>query len=220
MNIVIFDSKYWPETIKKGITKEKLENVARKAVQDASELLPPLSPHFNLTIQFSKETEMMIEGKGFSAMTLSDEWVSICIDPKIILGAKGLLNELHVMLMHEYLHASRMYVLDEPYNPDPVGSAIEEGLSVIFEQDISGEEVPWGKHEDDVTMRKWFDEISKLPADVRDYEYLIDHPDGRRWIIYKTGTWIIQKILDDGKLKFNDLVRMPHQEILTEYEKL
>lgn len=220
MDIVVFNSKYWSEANKKGVTKEKLENVARQAIQPASKLLPPLSPYLNITLQFSDERGRMIEGRGFYAVTMSSEWVDLGIDPNLPFGKEKTLHNLHVMLMHECLHASRMYTLDQPYSPEPLRAAIEEGLSVKFEQDFSGEKVPWGQFEDDKTMQKWFDEIGKLPIDSKNYEYLFDHPDGRRWIIYKTGTWIIQKILDDDKLKFNDLVKMPYQEILTEFEKL
>jgi hypothetical protein len=63
-----------------------------------------------------------------------------------------------------------------------------EGLATAFAPDEAGHQAPWGKYPDNVD--DWVTELSCMswPYDYRHWMYR--HPDGRRWIGYRAGTYI------------------------------
>jgi uncharacterized protein YjaZ len=87
-----------------------------------------------------------------------------------------------------------------PYSPGPE-YIVSEGLATVFERDYASGDPLWGRYEDDRTMRQWLSELLAQGDSINE-DYLFDHPDGRRWIAYKTGAWVVDRVLHSTKVSF------------------
>ena len=89
---------------------------------------------------------------------------------------------------------------------------VSEGLATAFERDFGGWEPPWGEYPEDV--EEWVAELLELPLSAHYSDWMFRHPDGRRWIGYRAGTYIAdQAILASGR-SAADLVHTATEEIL------
>jgi uncharacterized protein YjaZ len=91
-------------------------------------------------------------------------------------------------------------------------SVVTEGLATAFERDFAGAQVPWGEYPDDVSQ--WVDELMQLPPDAKRSDWIFRHPDGRRWIGMKAGTYLVDRAMQTLNRTSAELVAMPTAEIL------
>lgn len=121
--------------------------------------------------------------------------------------------QLRSTLFHELHHVARGWVM---YGGAAPGSFMEgvvsEGLATVFERGFGGWEPPWGEYPEDV--EEWVAELLELPTSAPYSDWMFRHPDGRRWIGYRAGTYIAdQAILASGR-SAADLVHTATEEIL------
>jgi hypothetical protein len=218
MKIIFLESKKWSILEQKGLKRKEVEKIVKKAAKDAAKLLPSLSPHLNLVV-FPTKPEWVIKETGTGGVTYSEEYVELSFDCDLSLGPNKIKKELRAIVFHELTHASSHFCSGEEYAPNPLFALKEEGLASVFERDNSGVTPLWSSYEDNAVMIEWYKEVKALPIDSKSEDFLFDHPDGRRWIIYKTGTWMIDKMLG-SKYEFKDLVCMTHKSLIKEFEKL
>lgn len=86
------------------------------------------------------------------------------------------------------------------------------GLATAFERDAGGARPLWGEYQNNV--REWVEELLTLPVDAPYQQWMFSHPDGRRWIGYRTGTFIADQATLKSGLSSAELVRTPTEEIL------
>lgn len=89
---------------------------------------------------------------------------------------------------------------------------VSEGLATAFERDAAGSSPPWGEYPPEV--RGWVDELLALPSDVNYVEWMFLHPDGRRWIGYRAGTFIADQAIKTSGSTAAELVNTSTEEIL------
>jgi hypothetical protein len=93
--------------------------------------------------------------------------------------------QLRATLFHEFHHLVRDAALPSTTLMDRV---VTEGLATAFERDYAGVRVPWGEYPGDVDA--WVRELRTLPPDAPREPWLSRHPDGRRWIGLRAGTYL------------------------------
>ena len=217
MNIVILDSKHWPDVQSRGVSKQEVAEVVEAAAHAARKLLLALPEYVNLVVYPTVADEVIPETGG-SGMTYTDEYVSVFFDHTLPYGKEKLLDELRTTTFHELVHAVTFH--HEPWQPSVLFGAVTEGLATVFERDYADSQPLWGSYEDDVTMQAWLDELRELPVmKDKNMEYTILHPDGRKWIAYKTGTWVIDKLCESGEDLF-ELMKLGHKDVLAKFEAL
>jgi len=91
-------------------------------------------------------------------------------------------------------------------------NVVSDGLATVFERDEGGRPTPWGEYPDDV--REWVAELLDLPVDASYHEWMFLHPDGRRWIGYRAGTYIADKAIERSGLSSAQLVNTSTEEVL------
>ena len=210
MNIVSLNSKHWETMAEKGLEREVLVDTITQALNEAATHLPPLSPYLNIVI--SPDQEASIPETGDMGFTWDDELIDIYFDPTLPFGKESLLKNLRSTAFHELNHAARGVAI--PFETTPIEALVSEGLATHFDKQYTGTQAPWGIYEDDATMQAWLEEVLALPSGQKHPEYLFDHSDGRRWIIYKTGTWIVDRVMAEGHVSLQNLTVLPAQEIL------
>lgn len=218
MRIMTPDSKHWEPMAQRGMSREAIRRAVRQASAKAMAALPPVSPF--LTIMISPdEPYSTIKETGVGGITFTEEYISITIDYNVPHGARDTIKHLRELATHEMVHASSYFNV-EPWKPAPLQAVVYEGLGTVFEKQFANAQPLWGEGEDAATMQTWFEELKGLPEDAKNFDYLFDHPDGRRWIIYKTGTWVIETLLASGKYTLNDLVLMKYTDVLAAFERI
>lgn len=136
--------------------------------------------------------------------------IMVTIDAARPEGVEAIVNKwLRPIMFHELHHLARSTA---GVPGSIVERAVFEGMATVFERDFAKSETPWGAYPPNVI--DWANEFLKLPADapVRDWIHL--HPDGRRWIGMKVGTyWVDQAIARSGR-SAADLATMPTADVL------
>lgn len=217
MKIVTLDSQYWSQVEAGEICRQDLEDIIKDYVLEASKKLGQKFEHLNVVIE-PVDSDQTIPETGVMGMAYSPGYVSITFDYSLPYGVDAMKSNLRTTVHHELVHA---YTFShDPWRPSALFGAISEGLANVFERDHAAGNPLWAKYEDDETMHNWYRELKQLPeSQIKDTRYFFDHPDGRRWIVYKTGTWIIDSLIKSGSDLFK-LMAITHTEILAKFENL
>ena len=150
---------------------------------------------------------------GTGARTHDSEFIEIWFDKSVPHGVDKTLESLRQTVFHEGNHAARWNSIDKDYRL--IESSIFEGLATVFEREHAGYQPLYGKYEVDTTMQNWFAEIEAAKDDWSQRDRLFfDNPDGRRWIGYKTGTWLIDKVVQKSGKSVIELTVLPADEII------
>jgi uncharacterized protein YjaZ len=93
-------------------------------------------------------------------------------------------------------------------------AVISEGLATAFQRDFAQSGPLWGHYPDEIVS--WVEELLGLPLSAyASYgQWMIQHPDGRRWMGYRAGTYIADRAIERSGLTSAELVDMPTEAIL------
>lgn len=192
---------------------------ARAAVHevcDATEpevrlLLPTLIPTVHLTVQVGT---FVIPETGEVGTAVAPGRVSWTVDPSRPGGVVALArSRLRFTLFHELHHLVRGWVKSGREPPTTfMERVVREGLATAFERDGAGSKPLWGDYPENV--RNWVDELLALPTDANYPQWMFQHPDGRRWIGYRAGTYIADLAMAASGKSAAELVTVPTAEIL------
>jgi uncharacterized protein YjaZ len=191
--------------------------VERRAVQSRTEqtlrelrpLLPGLPPHIVLALSTARNPGDVIpetgEG-GYVALPNRVNWI-VAPDRDVQLLTE---TQLRATLFHELHHMVRDAAVSRDTLMDAV---VTEGMATAFERDFAGVTVPWGTY-DEAQAAAWLTELMALPESTPHAPWLYRHPDGRRWIGLKTGTYIVDRAVRASGRTAAQLVTVPTLEIV------
>lgn len=191
--------------------KERITEVIGDAETEAKALLPKLSTNLSLTVKAGKE---VIPEKGEVGRALGVDSIEVVIDPHHKRPILEIIDtEFRRMFFHEAHHTVRMAT--SKFKESLVSDAIFEGLGTVFERDFAGGEQPWGQYDNSV-IHDWALELLSLDDNsINRRDWFFDHPDGRRWIAYRVGTYIVdQAIKNNPGMTATTLVDVSSKDIL------
>lgn len=185
-----------------------ITSVAESTVAEVRRVLPGTPERIEITVRPGTE---VIPETGQSGDAMPPNFVIWTVDPSRPGGVAAVANAwLRACLFHELHHLAR-YPSEMPQSI--VEHAVSEGMATAFERDFAGVTSPWGRYSPNVA--EWAAELQHSPAETPREHWLFRHPDGRRWIGYKVGTyWVDQARAKTGRSSA-DLVATPTREILT-----
>ena len=188
MNIYFLDSDAYQFD---DSTRSLVRSIAEDTEQELRVLLPQLESRIHLVIMPSKD---VIPETGESATTLTPFSIQMRVNPWDERGVEQIMkNKLRSTLFHEAHHAAR--ATQQPWRYNLTANAITEGLATAFERDNGGPVPPWGEY-DTATIRSWTEELLALDSATTNHQqYFFNHPDGRRWIAYRVGTYIVDQAI-------------------------
>ena len=182
-------------------------------VAEVREVLPRLPPAITLTVEANS---LVIPETGEMGMAPAPGRVHWTVDPSLFEGVKAIATKhLRPTLFHELHHLARGYVVQ---GGKPRASFMEvvisEGMANAFARDFAGVKRPWAEYPEDVST--WVDELRALPLSaLRDYaKWMLKHPDGRRWIGYRAGTFIVDQAVASSGMSSAQMVQLGSQEVL------
>lgn len=205
MKIHFADSQYDidPEFKRKYVAEIK------HAYKEVSKLLPFGSKHVNFFIH-PREWGLIPETQDLGVMQNS-EFIVMAFNPVVSEEvSQKILSNVRPTVFHEVNHATRFNL--EYFYDDLLGSAVLEGLGTTFERDYAGSDPLYGKYPAEV--EDWLQDLIKHNTSKRWNDYKFKHPDGRRWIIYKVGVYIIDQAMEKSNKSLIELTRMECEEIL------
>lgn len=113
---------------------------------------------------------------------------------------------------HELHHLARGWTIeDNAFGPGIHIAAINEGLAVVFSEEMTGQPDASGTVPDD--PEAWALEIRDLPLNANYWEWMFDHPDGREAIGYRTGTWLVRLAMANTGLTLLEMAEHSPAEI-------
>lgn len=203
MKILFADTDFWDN---KPELKKRYEDIATKAYKDAHKLLPIINNKLSFVVQDNPKACIPEVGSG--AYTYNSILVILSFDPSLPYGEKGLLDSLRPAVFHEMNHAARF---TKPiWHKNLMEWCLMEGLATVFERDKANDKPLWGKYPKDVAS--WLEEIKKA-KESQGNEYMFKHTDGRKWIGYKVGTYMVDQAMEKSGKTIEELTDLECKEI-------
>ena len=170
--------------------RQAIQAVADAAARDVRAVLPMLPNGITLKVYAGSGDEVIPE-TGETGTARAPSTVQWIVDPHRPGGVlRTVREELRASLFHEFYHLARDTRV--PLTSDLMDNVVAEGLATAFERDLNGRRPPWSDYPPDV--RGWVAELSRVPAGGRLHDWLIRHPDGRRWIGIRAGTYLVDQV--------------------------
>lgn len=185
-----------------------VEDIAEATAIEARHVLPSLPADLVIRVYPGKD---VIPETGETGTVLPPTTVVWLVDP----GHEGGVSQvatswLRASLLHEFHHLVRSQTITSRSMMDEV---ISEGMATVFERDVARVMPPWGRYPDNVA--DWVNELSALPAgaDINHWVRAM-HPDGRRWIGMRAGTYLVDRAIALSGRTAAELVSATTDEVL------
>jgi hypothetical protein len=189
--------------------RRTIRSIAIATVDEVRPLLPGLPRAVVIRVQ-SADPDEVIDVTGENGTTAQPDTVMWSVDTNRTGGATAVAEaELRPCLFHELHHLVRGRVFQRN---SILELAITEGLAIAFERDYSNAASPWGWYPPDAAL--WVDELRRLPSTAERSPWVGRHPDGRRWIALKAGTYLADRAIRASGKSPATLVTTTPAEIL------
>lgn len=191
--------------------RELVQDICSSTEPEIRAHLPELTERIELLVKVGKDVIPLTGELGGALAPGQVEWkVDHTRDQSVteIVQAR-----LRATLFHEFHHLVRGWVMRGGDPPKTfMHGVVSEGLATAFERDAAGASPPWGEYPEDV--EEWVLELLELPLSASYVDWMFQHPDGRIWIGYRSGTFIADKAMKASAKDAAELVRTPTEEIL------
>lgn len=199
--------------------EEPLLDIISDYYDEVRKLLPELPQ----TMQIYFDDTTIIPETGLYGFAYSSNIMTLQIDPEFH-DKDSQVRNLRPLIFHESMHIRQGYTGDkEPVTA--IESAIYEGMATVIERDQCGVWEPWGEYRNlpEENLKKWEKELTKLSIDeflknTDDWKFW-HHEKQERWIVYKTGMWMVDKVLQKHGLTILDLAPKTAKEVLELYHQ-
>ncbi len=185
--------------------RSAIQRIADATASEVRGYLPGLPATLVLRVEPGSD---VIPEIGAGATAVPPAWVRWTVDPTRPEGVLAITEtHLRAALFHEFHHLVRGVRMNTLMD-----EVITEGAATAFERDFAGADPLWGQYPDDVSA--WVRELRALPLGARRDHWLFRHPDGRRWIGYKAGTYLIDQAMRRSGRNAADLVSVSTGDVL------
>ncbi len=121
---------------------------------------------------------------------------------------------LKATIFHEFHHLSRGWAIqDNKFGPGIPNAMVNEGLAVVFAEIYTG--TIFGANAYSEEADDWVQEILDLPLEASYSDWVMgEHPDGRTYIGYRTGNFLIRKAMAESGKSIIELSERTPEEIV------
>ena len=175
----------------------------------AAALLPFGSKHLNFFVQ-PREYDLMQETLD-NGRVYNSEFIELAFNPLASAEQrKVIIADIKPTVFHEMNHAARYNL--SIFHTTLLDICILEGLATVFERDYAATLQPYAMYPTDV--QDWVAEVIAQKDQFSWQDYKFEHPDGRRWICYKAGTYIVDQAMANSGKTVIELTKLPCDEII------
>lgn len=184
-----------------------IRTIAQAAARDAKLLLPDLP--FHLIVRVNPGSKV-IDEIGSSSDHTAPNVVHWMVDPSRPGGVTGTAHaHLRATL---FFHFHRLARLKHQKDVTLMDNVISLGMATAFERDAAGRTYPWGQYPHDVAA--WVPELMAQPPTANLNRWMSRHPDGRRWVGIRAGTYLVDRAMSTSGKSAAELVSLPAAEII------
>lgn len=206
MRVYIWPSEYWVD----DEAWAAIQEVSSEAEEDIRRHLPTLENDLYLFVHPSK---FVIPETGDGAFTIGPHCIRWDVDPDRGIASVARAH-LRRTLFHESHHAVRLQRRpQEAEVADWPTVVVFEGLASIFEMAAGGERLPHQEY-DETVIADWAEELLSQQVGKDWQHWKFQHPDGRRNIAYRVGTWIADRAVQSSGRTAADLVWAAPAEVI------
>lgn len=185
-----------------------IRSIADSTMREVRRVLPGVPPELILRVNPGSK---VIPETGENGTTAPPNVVYWTVDPHRPGGVAAVADAwLRGSLFHEIHHLVRGNASVPQVSL--MDAVVDEGLATAFERDFAKVPVPWGDYPENVSA--WLAELMALPQDAPHDRWFSRHPDGRRWIGYKVGTYLADRATRASGRSSAELVSEPAIEIV------
>ena len=160
------------------------------------------------------QTSQVIPETGGGGFTIGPHVIRWDVDPSR--GVEQVARRsLRSTLFHECHHAVRLQRRPEDASSSAWRAvAIFEGLASVFEDEAGQARPSWRSYDSEV-IASWAEELFAQECDAATWtHWKFDHPDGRRNIAYKVGSWLVDEAVARSGRTPADLVWASPGEVI------
>jgi len=185
--------------------------VATATVTEIASILPDTPERIDLVVQAGPQ---VIPETGDGGAALAPGRIGWTVDPDRPGGVLAIARaRLRSTLFHEVHHLVRGWTIEAgTAGGRLIDAAASEGMATAFERDAAGWNPPWGDYPPEAGA--WIEELLDVDGMASYATWMFQHPDGRRWIGYRAGTWLADRAIAASGRSAAELVDTPTEEIL------
>ncbi len=208
MKIHLAESDFWQQ-LGDDFRKRYVAELGR-SYRQAAKLLPFGAPHVNFFVQ--PRTYGLIADTHDDGHTYNSEFITIAFDPDYFGKQSPEVLGQHISgtVFHEINHAARLQL--GIWHETFLDNCIMEGLATVFERDYAHTKPAWADYPLEVT--DWLAEIERNQQALDYRQYMYSHPDGRKYIGYKVGTYIVDRAVQKSGESVVGLTQLECRDIL------
>ena len=187
--------------------RRAIERITRGTIAEVRQLLTALPERIALRVDADDNVGAMTNA---AATAVAPDRIYWSVDPNRGGGVLATAEvHLRAMLFHELHHLVREAAIPRVSLMDHV---ITEGMASAFERDYAGARYPFSNYPDNVAA--WVAELAILPGSADLNQWMYRHPDGRRWIGFRAGTYLVDQAMAASGRSSGDLAATPTARVL------
>ncbi|MGB5319371.1 DUF2268 domain-containing putative Zn-dependent protease [Eudoraea sp.] len=192
-----------------------IRKVLSKSEDEVRKLLPNLPDSINVIVENVDWNLDIVNGVTGRTETNHPPLVLVQISNNYKEGVIDSVSQgLKSTIFHEFHHLSRGWAIqDNKFSYGIPNAMVNEGLAVAFTEIYTGNINDVNAYPKEA--HNWVKEILALPLDA-DYSQWVmgEHPDGRTYIGYRTGNYLIHKTIEKSKMNILELSELSPEEII------
>jgi hypothetical protein len=190
--------------------RRTIRELAASIEDDVRAVLPGLP--MNVVVEVRVEHQPYSR-TGASGAALGPDRVAWVVDASRPEGVVAVAQKtLRPILFHEFHHLARGCTQNGPPFRSFLEGAICEGMATAFARDFASAEQPWATYPPEV--ESWYEEVKDLPASATTGEWMFFHSDGRQWVGYKVGTFLVDRAIEASGRSAAQLVDVVSEDVV------
>lgn len=188
--------------------RRTIDGIAEASAMQVASLLSGLPERVTIRVEAGQRV-IPETGEGGSAHP--PDVVYWTVDPRRGESVQAIASRrLRGTLFHEFCHLARERAV--PSDHRLIDDVVAEGLATAFERTHAGAHAPWGDYPPEVA--EWVEQLAGLGPDASRDHWMFRHPDGRRWIGYKVGTYLVDVAQRQSRRPLAELVTVRTDDLL------
>lgn len=195
--------------------KATIKEFIVKSEKEVKTLLPKLPDSINVIVELVDWDLNAVGGVTGRTESNNPPVVAIQLSKNYREGiVDSLQSGIRSTIYHEYHHLSRGWAIeDNKFSYGIPNAMVNEGLAVAFAEQYTGTIYEANSYTDQA--HEWVKEILELPLKASYSDWVMgEHPDGRTFIAYRTGNYLIQKAISLSDKNILELSELMPEDII------
>ncbi|MEI7674698.1 MAG: DUF2268 domain-containing putative Zn-dependent protease [bacterium] len=186
-----------------------------KNIAEWNEEVRQLLPDVPIDLKVEFNNEWLIPDTGTGGFASSKEKIELSFDENFE-DKEAQMKDLRASYFHECYHVVQGFTgQDSDAHIPAIDNAILEGAATRFETTYANADPGWSHYPEREKVVEWVNLIKGLPENYDWQKWKFYNPDNNeRWIMYRSGVFVVDQALENSKLDIIDLVKMSAKDIL------